>query len=172
MSALTAQQIMQNAGVNTLSGLTNPPARPFGYTANFDTSLAAGTAASVQVNIEQSYIFQVNELDGDVFLVNALSSAVAGSPVSRRADPASSSNTMPNLTHFRIQIKTAAGELFDQPVRLSSLLSHAEKQQFMINPIVCPPGSQVTVTLYNDSAVAVKAQFILNGMKVAVGDAK
>lgn len=164
---MTKDDVLAAASVKDAAGLTNPPSRAYTYTANFDATLAANSNTQAQTNIERDWIFQTNEFAAELMLAAALSSSVIRSPVSRRGDPSSSSNTMPNLSHFRVQIKSAQGELFDQPIRLSMIASTAELQRFLINPWIFPAGSLVTTTLYNDSAVGVTAQFGFVGLRVS-----
>lgn len=160
------QDVLASLGVQDVGQIPNANIRSYGYTANFANSIAAGASTEVLTLIENDWVFVIQEICATIKIVNALSSAVAGTPVATQSGDSSGGNTMPSLSHFRVQIKTTSGDQYDQPAYLGAIASVPGAQRFRIKPIVCAPGSNVTTKLFNDSAVAVFGQLTYEGVRL------
>lgn len=144
---------------------------PYGYTVAFDDAIAAGGAKTVSLKINDDAPFVIDHLAAEFRLSSASGQAVAGTPLARAPYPGSTNvNQLPTLSLVRMQIKISDRNLFNDAVRASLVTGTGDNQAFFgIRPVL-PAGETVRVTIYNDSAVAIKGDVLFMGAKKRKSD--
>jgi hypothetical protein len=150
--------------IEVLDGLAaDPNTVAFDEIIDFSTEVPAGSSAKSSQRVTASKWFAVDAILATVYIPSASGSAIAGTAIPADSVTLQNSNTFPSLAHFRAQIWTNGVQWFSNPKRLNLLAGTAAAPNLPLTKRLVPGGGTVTIELFNDSALPVKAQFAFDG---------
>lgn len=125
---------------------------------DFTDEIASGASSQKSYKNDTGRQLLVDAIGVDVWISAAGAGAIPAYP---EATPTKASNTGPARSQFRLQVdgtSLGAWQTSNRGTRLSLIAGTADRPAWLKTPFVIQPGEQINVTLYNDSAEAVKAQ--------------
>lgn len=164
------QSIDQSAGDAELAKMIGARAirkEFYTFNLNFDSNIAAaGGTLTRAAQIDAAGALAVGRFNATFWIVAVLNAAVAGTPLPIAPDPASASNTMPNLGMLTAQMSSNSWEMQNQPTRLTNLMGNSQfPNWFPVYPLI-PANDTLSVTIVNNAAVAVQGQISFVGYRV------
>lgn len=160
-------------GEGELSRLIDRGARviPYSYVADFGgTAISAGGSRTERVVIQSDADFAVLRYAITARLDAAdAAGALAGTPLPFRADPHDGTggvNQIPTMELIRFQIEDNDLAWSNDPVRATHDGGNVAYPSIAFGYPIIGARNQLTVTVYNDAAVAVDAEVTFVGLKV------
>jgi len=124
------------------------------YVANFATAIAAGSSASVTVNVASDHDFVIEDMRGDFILSAASGAAVAGTPLPRDPSITAASNTMlGHLAHILLQFSLQQLEWSSDPIPANLVLGDARSPGYFLTLPRIAAADRLTITAQNTSNV-------------------
>jgi len=131
-----------------------------------DQNIVAGDTRELSFKNDNGYFFEGWALNGSVWYPSTTSSAIPFTELLEVPSPTIGSNTHNSYAGIRITMQTEIFKFFDKPVRFREIVGSAKNPFYLLQPIVLPPGASMTVKLWNDLSVAVRASLSLVGRRI------
>jgi len=138
--------------------------RPFFYTAGA-TNIPSGGSATLAIAIDTDADFVIERRDAVVKLNQALGGGVVGSSLPYESSATAANNTMPGLSHLRIECRNTKVQYQNRPVNLKGWVTR-NGETYPVTRQKVLKGDTLYFNVYNDSAVALDVEIILDGKKI------
>lgn len=164
-----ASQVAAMLGT-TPDGISSSKHRAWAIPFDF-TNLAAGASTTITIGNDFGRLFVVDYIVGSAWLTNADSPTIAGTPLYENADPsppATVGNTLNPLNLLSVQFATDANPWSQGPLVWTNAIGTA-KYPFAprFNPVI-PSGTNIKVTITNNTVDPVSGEIVLHGRQLAI----
>lgn len=139
--------------------------RPFSYVGNA-TAIAAGASAQISIQIDTDADFVIERRDLIVTFNAASGGTIVGTPFPYDSSNTLANNTAPTLALVRIDLRTGGGIAYQNgPINAKGWVTR-NGETYPVTKQRIGRSETLLVTIYNDSAVAINAQVLLEGKKL------
>lgn len=135
-------------------------------TIEFNETITAGGSSTKNGQVDTGGLFVCESLIVSVWLPDAQSSAIAGTPAADSASATAASNTFITLTQLMLQLQIAGVNWFSSPVRCSVFgAGRGNPFYFQTKPVIPPLGQLVGTLTHTGAQFNVRAQVALVGYR-------